>query len=202
MPSFGLDGLYFVSAASGGGSVELPFDRGIMETAVIRFERVGGRVAVNQVNTRYRALSGDAAQAAGVADSFPTSVLATLPVEAEAGGRVLVDATALFLRDAADVEGDLKRANQGSYKFDPARSSFNPARTRAFPQNTEVETTLTFVADAPGPLVNNVAPDAQVLTLRIRHSFLKAPTGYVPRAADPRTGVSPICYTHLYRRFC
>ena len=34
--------------------------------------------------------------------------------------------------------------------------------------------------------MNNVTPDGRFFTLRIHHSFLKAPEGYTPRVADPR----------------
>ncbi|NLR70611.1 DUF5117 domain-containing protein [Novosphingobium sp. ERN07] len=190
VPAFDTDILYYVSAASGGGSVELPLDRGILESAVIRFQRVGQRVLVVKVNTGYRATTGTAQTAGGVVDSFPTSVLASLPIESASGGKVLVDGTALFMRDAAGIEAMLKRANQGTYKFDPARSAFHLPATKAFPENSEVETIATFAGDAPGALVRNVTPDARSVTLRIHHSFLKAPTGYVPRLGDPRIGVS------------
>ncbi len=190
--AFDEDILYYVSAASGGGSVELPFDRGIVDTQVIRFQRVGGRVLVVARNTDYRAPLGDAAQQEGVADSFPTSLLASLPVQSDKGGKVIVDATSLFMRDAANVEGQLRRANQGSFKFDASRSSFYPKRMKAFPENTEIETIASFAADTPGALVRNVTPEPRTMTLRIHHSFLKAPTGYTPRMADPRIGVSSI----------
>lgn len=189
---FDTDVLYYVSLASGGGSVELPFDRGIVDTAVIRFQRVGQKVLVVEQNTDYRAPKGDAARAENVAVSFPTSLLAALPIESEAGGKVTVDATALFLRDAANIEGALKRANQGAFKYDAARSTFYPAKMKAFPENTEVETIATYVADAPGALVRNVTPDPRMMTMRVHYSFLKAPTGYTPREADPRIGVSAV----------
>ena len=124
IPAFDQDILYYVSAATGGGSVELPLDRGVMYSAVIRFQQAGAKVLVTEINQDYRSLGGDGAHAQGVADSFPTSVLAALPIESNAGGKVVVDATALFMRDAANIESTLKRANQGTYKFDAARSSF------------------------------------------------------------------------------
>jgi hypothetical protein len=201
VPAFDSDILYYVSAASGGGSVELPLDRGILSTAVIRFQRAGPRVLVVEVNTDYRATSGTPATAEGVADSFPTSVIASLPIESTAGGKVLVDATALFMRDAAGIEAYMKRANQGSYRFDAARSAIHMPRTRAFPENTEVETIATFAGDGPGALVRNVTPDPRSLTLRIHHSFLKAPTGYVPRLGDPRIGVSELTFRDYSKPF-
>lgn len=193
--AFDQDILYYVSAATGGGSVELNFDRGIMDTAVIRFQRVGQKVLVNEQNLAYRAPEGTAARMENVRNSFPSSVLAALPIESEADGKVVVDATALFMRDAANVEGELRRANQGAFRFDAQRSTYYLPRTKAFPENTEIETIATFAADNPGALVRGVTPDPRLVTMRIHHSFLKAPTGYTPREADPRIGVSAVRFT-------
>jgi hypothetical protein len=192
VPVFDQDVLYYVSAATGPGSVEAPFDRGVLKDLVIHFERAGPRVLVNQINLAYRAPEGPAARADGVVNSFPTSVLASLPIESEEGGKVIVDATPLFMRDAGDVQADLRRAKLGEYKFDPVRSAFYPKRMKAFPENTEIETVSTFVSDSPSPAINNVTPESGVMTMRIHHSFLKAPTGYTPRLADPRIGVSAV----------
>ena len=199
IPVFDQDVLYYVSAATGPGSVEAPFDRGILKELVIHFERAGPRVLVNEINLAYRATSGTAARAEGVASSFPTSVLASLPIESEEDHRVLVDATSLFMRDAGDIQGELKRARLGDYKLDLTRSAFYPRRMKAFPENTEIETVATFVSDNPSSAMNNVTPEPGVMTLRIHHSFLKAPTGYTPREADPRIGVSAIRFHDFSR---
>jgi Met-zincin/Domain of unknown function (DUF5117) len=201
IPVFNADVLYYVSAASGGGSVEMPLDRGIMGTSVIHFHRSGPRVLVVQQNLSYRAVSGHDALVENVRDSFPSSVTAALPVEADDRGRVLVDATPLFMRDAANVVSVLRRANQGSFRFDATRSGFHPPRMKAFPDNTEIETIATFAADQPGPLVATVTPDPQSLTLRIHHSFLRAPVGYMPRTADPRIGVSSVSFRDYAKPF-
>ena len=198
---FGRDVLYYVSAATGAGSVELPFDRGILSSIVIRFERSGPRVLVVAQNLDYRAVGGPPAQVENVRESFATSVLAALAVEADEGGRVLVDASPLFMRDAAGIEGRLRAANQGAFRFEAARSAFYPPRLKAFPQNTEIETVATFASDNPGLLVNNVTPDGRAFTLRIHHSFLKAPEGYRPRLADPRIGVSALTFRDYARPF-
>jgi hypothetical protein len=192
VPVFDQDVLYYVSAATNPGSVQVPFDRGIISSSVIHFQRAGGKVVVNQINMDYRAPGAAAKTQEGVADSFPTSVLAVLPVVSEAGGKVVVDGTPLFMRDAGNVIPRIKRGKQGTFRFDPARSSFYPKRMKAFPENTEIETIATFTSDAPGAAISDVTPTDGVLTLRIHHSFLKAPTGYVPREADPRIGVSAI----------
>lgn len=201
VPALDTDILYYVSLASGGGSVELPFDRGIVDSAVIRFRRVGGRILVEEQNLAYRSLAGDAAHKAGVAASFPTSVLASLPIESDAGGRIVVDATSLVLRDAAKVEQTLRRANQGSYRYDASRSALHAPQTKAFPLNTEIETIATFNSENAGALVRGIAPEADHLTMRVHHSFLKAPTGYTPRVADPRIGVSTLKFKDFSQPF-
>jgi hypothetical protein len=192
IPVFDQDILYYVSAATNPGSVEAPFDRGIIFSSVIHFERSGGKVVVNQINLGFRATHGSAKAQEGVADSFPSSVLAVLPVESEENGKVVVDATPLFMRDAGNITASFKRAKLGDFRFDPGRSVFYPKRMKAFPENTEIETISTFVSDAPGSAINAVTPSAGVFTMRIHHSFLKAPTGYTPREADSRIGVSAI----------
>lgn len=201
IPAFDEDILYYVSAATNPGSVEAPFDRGVLYSSVIHFVRSGGKVVVNRINLDYRAVHGSAKTQEGVSDSFPSSVLAVLPVESDIGGKVVVDATALFMRDAAGITTRLKRAKMGDFKFDPARSVFYPKRMKAFPENTEIETIATFTSDAPGAAISAVTPDQGVLTMRIHHSFLKAPTGYVPREADPRIGVSAIRFKDFSKPF-
>jgi hypothetical protein len=194
IPALDTDILYYVSLASGGGSVELPLDRGTMDSSLIHFRRVGAKILVEEQNLAFRSLSGDAAHSQGVKDSFPTTIIASLPIESDAGGKIVVDATALVMRDAAGVEAIMRRANnQGAYKFDAGRSALNAARTKAYPLNTELEIFATFSADNPGGLVREVAPTPGLVTMRVHHSFLKAPpTGYTPRVADPRIGVSTL----------
>lgn len=201
VPALDADILYYVSLATGGGSVELPFDRGIFDTKVVQFHRAGSKIVVEEQNLAFRSLTGDAAHAQGVKDSFPTSIIAVLPIETEAGGRITVDASALVMRDAAGVEAILRRQNQGNFRFDPARTVLFAPRTRAYPLNTEIETVATFSADNPGALVRGVTPEPEHLTMHVHHSFVKAPTGYTPRPADPRIGISTINFKDFSQPF-
>src|SRR6201996_9423195 len=181
VPVFDQDVLYYVSAATNPGSVEAPFDRGIIFSSVIHFERSGGKVVVNQINMGFRAVHGSPKTQEGVADSFPTSVLAVLPVESEADGKVIVDATSLFMRDAGNIVAAFKRAKLGDYRFDAGKSVFYPRRMRVFAENTEIEPVSTFTSDAPGAALSNVTPSPDILSIRVHHSFLEAPEGYTPR---------------------
>jgi uncharacterized protein DUF4953/uncharacterized protein DUF5117 len=190
LPNVNADVLYFVQVAKGVGNVDLGIDRGGSgPSKVIYFERQGNRVAIVERNLRFRAPGGNAALQEGMEQSFASSVLASLPIEADENGRLLADASAFILRDAIDLEGTLRRRNQGAFRLDPGRSGIYAPRTKGNPDNTEFETTLTYASDNPGPLVNRVTPDGRALTIRVHQSFMRPPTGYRPRAADPRLGL-------------
>lgn len=181
--------LYQVSLPAGLGSNPVGLDRGQLgESQVASFERIGQKVLLAAANYRYRAVTSDAAERRAVADSFARSVLWGFKVEGEEGGRVVVDATAFFLRDAHGVSDRLRVARQGRYKLDESRSALYLDRTKGFPKNTEIEATLTFTTDEdPGPLVRQTTPSPASVTLREHYSFVELPDGgYRPRRLDPR----------------
>ncbi len=194
--TFDSDFLYVDSLPAGLGSNDIGLDRGQLgRERVVRFTRNGPKILLVQQNLAFRAEQGTEAEKRAVQDSFAQSVVAGFDLAAEENGRVLVDATAFFLRDAHDVVGTLKRAKQGAYVLDPARSAFHLANTKNFPRNTEVEVTLTFTGSEPGNWVEDVAPDPTSLTIRTRHSLIELPgPGYTPRAFDPRSGFYPVSF--------
>lgn len=189
---FGEEMIYQTSLPGGVGSNPIGLDRNQLgATHIVRFERVGPRVLMIEPNYRYRALTNDAAEQRAVTDSFAQSILAGFKVEAASGSSVLVDATDLFLTDMHGVSRALSDAKQGNYSVDKNRSAIYLERTKAFPRNTEVEATLTFVThDRPGNLISGVTPTAEAVTVREHHSFVQLPDpGYKPRRADPRVGI-------------
>src|ERR1700761_4019434 len=99
---FNQDILYFTSVAKGSGSGSVGLEwAGTGEGGVIQFQRVGPKVLVIQKNLRFRAGKGGAGLEQDVEQSFPDSILAALPVVKAEGGRVVVDATPLVIRDSA-----------------------------------------------------------------------------------------------------
>jgi hypothetical protein len=181
--------LYQVSLPAGLGSNPVGLDRGQLgDSSIVFFDRVGQKVLLTQPNYRYRAITTDAAERRAVEESFAQSILWGFKVEAEEGGRVLVDGTAFFLRDAHRVTERLRKAEQGKYRLDDSRSALFLERTKGFPRNTEVEATLTFTTEEePGPLVRQTTPSPESITLREHHSFVELPDQkYTPRRLDPR----------------
>ncbi len=191
--------LYQVSMASGLGSNPVGIDRGQLRgTYVLEAIRVGPRVLLMEPNYQFQARSDNPTEVQAVRDAFAPSVHWGFDVAAESGGRVLVDATSFFLRDARGVIEQLARQGQGDFQLDPSRSAIYLPNTRSFPENTEVEATLTFTSSAPGALVSGVAATGGAVTLRQHHSFIRLPDdGYRTRIADPRIGVNgPTVYDY------
>ncbi len=184
--------LYQISMASGLGSNPVGIDRGqIGGTHVLSAKRVGPRVLLMEPNYRFRAQSDNPIEVQAVRDAFAPSVLWGFDIVAETNGRILVNATDFFLRDARGVIRQLAQRNQGTFRLDKSRSAMHLAATRSFPDNTEIEATLTFTSDAPGGLVRGVAASGNAVTLREHHSFVRLPdSNYETRTADPRIGVN------------
>ncbi len=188
--------IYVSSLPAGVGSNDIGLDRGQLGgERIVYFERVGPKVLMVQPNYGFRATGSNAAEKKSVEDAFAKSVLWGFQVAAETDGRVLVDATDFALRDVHDVIGTLEGADQGSFKLDPSRSALYLERTKAFPENTEIEATLTFTSDDAGRLLREVVPTSDVVTVREHHSFVKLPEpGFEMRLSDPRAGYFGIEY--------
>ena len=182
--------LYVESLPAGIGSNDIGLDRGQLgNSAIVRFDRSGPRVLLVAPNYNFRAISNNADERIAVKDAFAESTLWGFEVAAEEGNRVLVDATNFYLRDVHQVTNTLQREQQGTYRLDPSRSAFYLPNTKNFPQNTEVETTLTFTGEPAGQYVRQVVPVPEAITVRERHSFVQLPPpGFTPRAFDPRAG--------------
>ena len=182
--------LYLESLPAGVGSNDIGLDRGQVGGArVVRFERSGPKILLVQSNYDFRSLNGDADERRSVEESFARSVLWGFQAEAEEGGRVLVDASSFFVRDAHGVVEAMRQAKQGTFRFDAARSAIYLPMTKNFPRNTEVEATITLAGEMPGPLVQEVTPTADSVSVREHQSFVALPEpGYQPRKFDPRSG--------------
>ena len=183
------------------GSNDIGLDRGQLgQGRVVHFTRVGNKVLLIAPNLSYRSSATEAAERVAVTESFAESVLWGFKVDAEEKGRVLVDATDFFLRDAHGVAERLQATQQGFYKVDPNRSAITLDNTKNFPQNTEVEAILTFGLDPTkvqpkAEYLASVTPDAHFVTVREHTSLIELPgPGYVPRRFDPRSGYYPFRY--------
>src|SRR5271170_4270677 len=81
LSEFDKDILFYTEIAKGSGSGSVGFEwAGGGEGGVIQFQHIGPKVLVVQKNTRFRAGSGGPGLEQGIDESFPDSILASLPV--------------------------------------------------------------------------------------------------------------------------
>jgi Met-zincin/Domain of unknown function (DUF5117) len=190
--------LYQVSLPAGLGSNDIGLDRGLLgSTSIVKFDRVGRKLLLIQVNYDYRAVAAGAEEKRAVEQSFAQSVLWGFNIEAETNGRVLVDATDFILRDAMNVANRLRDLQQGRFELDKSRSALYLPRTKNFPQNTELEATVTWVNKDgnTGNYVQSVSPSSEAISLRTHHSFVQLPDhDFEPRIFDPRSSFIPISF--------
>ena len=187
-PPLGQELLYGVSLAGGAGTIEASLDRGQLgDLRLVHFERVGARVLLVQQQVAHRTSSGDAAQRLAVQHSFPSAVLAALPIVASGHDTLIVDATAFLLHDS-EFAPALAGLKEGWHQ-DDARSLLSPEGCGAFPLNTEIEAQVTYTTDAAGKGTRAVSPDGHTMTLLAHHTFRALPpAGFAARAQDPRVG--------------
>jgi hypothetical protein len=183
--------LYVSALKTGLGSAPVGLDRARLgDTQVLAFRRVGGKVLAEYENPRFRAAGAPAAEQAAAREAFATSVVWAGKIEGTlADGRLVVDLSSFLTRDVIGIADALKQAGEPGYKAVADLTLADPAAVKVFPDNVEFEALQTYASDTPGPESRNIAPDAKVITLTVRHSLVKLPEpGFQPRAFDPRSG--------------
>jgi hypothetical protein len=190
--------LYQTSLPAGLGSNDVGLDRGLLgHTSVVKFSKAGRKILLIEPNYDYRAVTNDRAERRAVEQSFAQSVLWGFTAEAESNGRLLVDATDFILRDVMKVANRLKSSQQGTYTIEKSRCAVYLPRTKNFPQNTELEATITLINNdgITGSFVQSVTPSPEAITVRMHHSFVQLPdNNYQPRLFDARSSFIPISF--------
>lgn len=195
--------LYATALRTGLGSAPLVLDRGrIGNTQLVAFRQIGGKIAVQFENPRFRASAGTPAQQQTVASDFGistvwlTDIAETLP-----DGRLVIDIAPFLTMDTLGVAASLNLEQDSfgigtansiggkGFRLDGSLSLADPASVKLFPNNLEVDALQTYVSDAPGAEVENIVPDPRKVSFTVHHSFVRLPEpGFVPRAFDPRLG--------------
>ncbi|MEH6680041.1 MAG: zinc-dependent metalloprotease [Sediminicola sp.] len=188
--------LYVYSLSNGIGSNDLGLDRGQLgNEQVVYFKRAGNKLLLVQPNLKFRALTDNLLEKKSVEQAFAKSVLFGFKIEEEKDGTYVIDLSDFLIQDTHGVAKRLKDAEQGTYKLDTSKSAMNMERTKAFPQNVEMDVLLTFSGQAQGSHIRSVTPNADLVTVNQHHSFIALPDdGYEKREFDPRSGSYPFSY--------
>ncbi|MYM83521.1 DUF5117 domain-containing protein [Duganella sp. FT50W] len=176
------------------GSNDVGLDRAQSgEMRMVHFEKHGGKLFLVQENTAYVANSADRDERAAVRESFSNSVLWSGDILASDNQRHVVDFSSFLLADRHGIAARLAGANQGGYAVDLSRSAVLAAEAKAFPDNVELESLLTFAGPGQGDFVRQVGADPASLSMRQRISMVRLPKlesagGWQPRVYHPYSG--------------
>lgn len=200
--------LFQSSLPYGVGSNDIGLDRGQLgNTRLVQFDRFGKRVLLRQLNTDYRAISDNPNEVKAVEQAFASSVIAGLDIvaeskvvadsssENESKPAILVDYTPFLLSDIHSIGRTLERGKQGKYKVDSGRSGVYLARSKAFVDNTELESLVTFGGSKPGKYVKQVTPSTDSISVHLHHSLIRLPDDdYQPRIFHPQSGYWAVAF--------
>lgn len=190
VPRQGSQFIFQTSLPWGLGSNDVGLDRGQLgETRLASFHVEGNKALLVQHNTEFRAQTRNQAERSSVDQAFADAVLYGFDVVASNDERVLIDYTPYLLSDVHGVSKRLQQTEQGQFKADTSRSVIYPERSKAFAENTELEAKVTFVGEGKGQWINQVAANADAISLHLHHSFIKLPdAAYQPRDFHPNSG--------------
>ena len=108
----------------------------------------------------------------------------------------LVDASDFILQDIHGVGRRLTESKQGEgFAVDESPSALDVENSKAFPDNTEIQATITLTGKKPGNYLQDTSPDPRAVTLKMRHSFVRLPDdNYQPRRYHPKSGYWSVGY--------
>ena len=180
------------------GSNDIGLDRGQLgETRLVQFERVGNKVFLRQLNSYYRANTQNDLEKQSVNEAFASSIIWGFKVikSDKAKQKTLIDYTPFLLSDIHRLTDKLKNTKQGNFKVDISRSAVYNKRSKAFPNNTELEAIVTYTGSGAGSYLQSVTPDASAISVHLHHSLIKLPDDqYQTRTFHPNSGYWSIEY--------
>ena len=190
----GIAGRYiYAGYLTGGlGSNPVGLDRSVPAgSEIIVFKRVGNKIMAFFENTAFRASADNLAEKRAVETSFAQSIIWSTPImETGADGKLLIDATKLFMRDSVGVSARLSARGQGNFNIAADRSYVDTSAAHVFPINMEIDAYLTFAGRNPGVEIRTTTPVPNSVTLIAHTTLMQLPEdGYEIRMNDDRAGI-------------
>ena len=178
--------IYLAKVETGLGSAAVSLDRGTTLTnGIVRFRRIGAKVAVELLNSKFVASAGTPAEQKGVAHSFPSAVLWVGDIaKTEKDGSFSFDFAPFLAADRFGLAGRLG-ADGHPYTLDASRSVADPSQVQVFPRNAEFASFLSFTSQKPTPELRNVSPNGTDVTMWVHHSFVALPDKPLAPRTDP-----------------
>ena len=184
-----LERSYLMSASMEQGTGERGVYSAMQEDSFLfTFHWAGGKIQVLRKDASHRAQAGTPEEKA-IAQSFPPSVIATLPVISSGStgdGPFAVSADEFFLEDLLDIAGKLKQAYPGSEDLRQVPPESTVESVRSLAANLDARVQLMFVRSQQK---GSELPDSRRIAIRVGYSISEPPAeGFETRTADPRVG--------------
>ena len=178
--------IYLAQVETGLGSAAVSLDRGTrLADGIVRFRRIGSKVAVELVNSKFVASSGTSAEQEGVAHSFPSAVLWIGDIaKTEKDGSFSFDFAPFLAADRFGLAGRLGTDGH-PYTLDASRSAADPSKAEVFLRNAEFAALLSFTSPKPTSELRNVSPNGTDVTMWVHHSLVALPERPLAPRHDP-----------------
>jgi hypothetical protein len=168
-----------------------------VDEVMFDFHRSEDHIQIRRLTTNYRA-PGDEALQRALDLTFTESILAALPIKTEKDGKVVVDVSKFYLSDVAGMSMWLRGALSQPVRLDGSKGYF--ASIKNFPENTEIDTRLTYSPAQPQRLNLPNVPDPRYVQVGVHYSIIKLPEEpMTPRIADDRVGYFPTMHKDFTR---
>jgi hypothetical protein len=157
-----------------------------VDNVMFDFHRQEDHIQVRRLSTQFRA-NGDEALEKSLDLTFTESILASLPIKTEKKGKIVVDIKKLFLSDVSGMSMWLGAVFQQPVRLDGKKGYFESIKN--YPENTEVDTRLTYMPGRAQTLNLPNVPDPRYVQVGVQWSIHKLPEEpMMPRIADDRIG--------------
>lgn len=157
-----------------------------VDNVMFDFHRQEDHIQIRRLSTDFRA-PGDKPLQEAMKLTFTESILASLPILTEKGDNVIVDVASYYLSDIAGMSVWMNGVFNQPVRLDRKKSYFNFVHN--FPENTEIDTRLTYMPSRPERLNIPAVPDPRFVQVGVHYSIIKLPEDpMTPRIADDRVG--------------
>ncbi|MDA0874919.1 MAG: zinc-dependent metalloprotease [Bacteroidetes bacterium] len=180
----------FISHFSKGtGVFDIHDGLSLTDTRMMRFERIGDKVYLHHINTRFTAEDGSPL-AESLGDNVGNSILAAFSIESEheTTKALLIDFSEFVVSDYLQLSERIKPYFAGRpVMFDKSRSYVSSAM--AFPKNVEIDALLTYRPNGNPVTSSAGVSDVTSIPAGVRYSFFALPEKPMARRmADDRVG--------------
>ena len=151
--------IYYNGLSHGLGSNDLGLDRGRLgDTFLVEFRKVGKKVFLAALNTKYTARSEDAQERRAVAEAFAESIIWGFAVVESSPDSLVIDLTDFALSDATGIADLLAARGEGSFKIDESRSAIYTPRLSLFQTIPRLTQPLPSLANQKAAFLERLLP--------------------------------------------